>query len=100
MKSKMSFLMIALLVVSFLVVACTPAEPPPPTPTPTPEVHPGEALVANRCSTCHSLGVIQNAKYDEAGWKITVDRMVGMGATLNDEQKGQVADFLAKTYGK
>lgn len=100
MKSKISFLMIALLAVTLLVVACTPAEPPPPTPTPTPEVHPGEALVANRCSTCHSLGVIQNAKYDEAGWKVTVDRMVGIGASLNDEQKVQVADYLAKTYGK
>lgn len=100
MKSKISVLWVMLLALSLFVAACSPAEPPPPTVTPTPEVHPGEALVSNRCSTCHSLGVIQNAKYDASGWKSTVDRMVTTGATLNDEQVVQVVDYLAKTYGK
>lgn len=100
MRSKMSVLIAMLLAISLLVGACSPAEPPPPTATPTPAVHPGEALVSGRCGSCHSLGLIENAKYDEAGWKTTVDRMVNNGATLNDEQKIQVADYLAKNYGK
>ena len=100
MKSKMSVLIVMLLAMSLFVAACSPAEPPPPTPTPTPEVHPGEALVANRCGACHSLGVIQNAKYDFSGWQVTVDRMVKSGASLNTEQVTQVVDYLAKTYGK
>lgn len=100
MKSKTSVLWIVLLALSLFIAACGSAEPTPPPATPTPEVHPGEALVSGRCGTCHSLGVIQNAKYDEAGWKTTVDRMVNVGATLNDEQKAQVVDYLAKTYGK
>ena len=100
MKSKMSVLIVLFLAMSLFVAACSPAEPPPPTPTPTPEVHPGEALVANRCGTCHSMGVIQNAKYDSSGWQVTVDRMVRSGAALNTEQATQVVDYLAKTYGK
>ena len=100
MKSKMSLVIVILLAMSLFIVACGSAEPTPPPATPTPEVHPGEALVSGRCGTCHSLGVIQNAKYDAAGWKTTVDRMVNVGATLNDEQKVQVVDYLAKTYGK
>lgn len=95
-------LFVCVIVMLLFTMSCssTPAEPPTPAATPTPEVHPGEALVANRCSTCHSLGVIQNAKYDSAGWKVTVERMVGIGATLNAEQQTQVIDYLAKTYSK
>ena len=100
MKSKMSLLIVLLLAMSLFLVSCGSAEPTPPPATPTPEVHPGEALVSGRCGTCHSLGVIENAKYDQAGWQVTVDRMVKSGATLNDEQKVEVVDFLAKTYGK
>lgn len=102
MRKLQFVLIVGVILIGALATACssTPAEPPTPAATPTPEVHPGEALVANRCSTCHSLGVIQNAKYDDAGWKITVERMVGMGATLNTEQQAQVIDYLAKTYSK
>ena len=100
MKEKTGFFMLVLLAIAILLAACAPAEPPPPTLTPTPEVHPGEALVAERCAACHSLGVIQNASYDQAGWQTTVDRMISHGATLNAEQETQVVDYLAKTYGK
>ena len=100
MKSKRSVFIVVLLAISLFAVACSPAEPPPPTATPTPAIHPGKALVSDRCGTCHSVGLVENAKYNEAGWKTTVDRMVSNGATLNDEQKVQVVDYLAKTYGK
>ncbi len=100
MKTKIIVVIIVLLVMSLFIAACGSPEPTPPPATPTPEVHPGEALVANRCGTCHSAGLVQNAKYDQAGWQTTVERMINSGATLNEEQKVQVVDYLAKTYGK
>jgi hypothetical protein len=97
---KIHFVLLVCVILTGLFVAGCSSTPTTPAPTPTPEVHPGEALVANRCGTCHSVGVIQNAKYDDAGWKITVERMVGIGASLNAEQQTQVIDYLAKTYPK
>lgn len=85
--------------IALLMGACS-STPATPAPTATPEVHPGQALVTSRCATCHSLGVIENAKYDEGGWKVTVERMVKSGATLNAEQQVHVIDYLAKTYPK
>jgi hypothetical protein len=72
----------------------------PPTPTPTPTVDPAPTLVAAKCGTCHPLANLQAAKYDEAGWATTVDRMIGKGAQLNADQKQLVVSYLAKTYSK
>lgn len=102
MRKMQLVILISVIALGLFLAACssTPAEPPTPAATPTPEVHPGEAIVANRCTVCHSLGVIENAKYDDSGWKTTVERMVSKGATLNAEQQTQVIDYLAKTYPK
>ena len=72
----------------------------PPTPTPTPTADPAPALVAAKCGTCHPLANVQAAKYDQAGWALTVERMIGKGAQLNADQKQVVVSYLAKTYSK
>lgn len=96
---KMQYLLIAaLFFVVLFAVGCGPA--PTPEPTPTPEVHPGQALVASRCISCHDLSRVTNSRFDREGWQMTVDRMVISGAQLNDEQKAQVVDYLAQTYPK
>jgi hypothetical protein len=46
------------------------------------------------------LGNLEAANYDEAGWALTVDRMIGKGAQLNAEQKQVVVAYLAKAYPK
>ena len=97
---KIQLLLFACVILMGLIVAGCSSTPATPAPTATPEVHPGQALVTSRCATCHSLGVIENANYDTDGWKVTVERMVRSGATLNAEQQVQVIDYLAKTYPK
>ncbi|HUW10760.1 MAG TPA: hypothetical protein VM537_13595 [Anaerolineae bacterium] len=78
-------------------------EPPTDTPLPPPTEAPpvaldGEPLVAERCTVCHSLGRVQSAHKTEAEWQVTVQRMVGNGAKLTDEEQAAVIAFLAATY--
>lgn len=58
----------------------------------------GEALVAARCTTCHSAQRIDDADKDEAGWTATVDRMIGYGAPLDDDERQTVIDYLVETH--
>ncbi|NDJ78155.1 MAG: hypothetical protein GYB65_18045 [Chloroflexi bacterium] len=55
----------------------------------------GEALVAQRCTTCHTIDRINNANYDRAGWDSTVARMEGYGAQLDAAERAAVLDYLA-----
>lgn len=55
----------------------------------------GAALVEERCTVCHSSDRIYSADKDEAGWTATVDRMIGNGAQLNDEERQLVIDYLS-----
>jgi len=60
----------------------------------------GEALVAERCTVCHSRERI-DAKMasgaDLAAWTATVDRMISHGAQINDEERQAVLDYLTGT---
>lgn len=97
MKLQMLVFGLGVILVLSFIAGCAGA---PPTPAPTPTEDPAPALVAAKCGTCHPLANVQAAKYDETGWATTVDRMVGKGAVLNDEQKKVVVAYLAKTYSK
>ena len=96
---KLRILVFGLFSILILVIGASCASAPP-TPTPTPTADPGAAIVTAKCATCHPLSNIQAAKYDEAGWSATVDRMVGKGAQLNADQKQAVVAYLAKAYPK
>ena len=58
----------------------------------------GKALVEERCTACHAIGRIQAAHKDGAGWKTTVERMVGKGAKLNADEQAAAIKYLAETY--
>jgi hypothetical protein len=58
----------------------------------------GQALVAERCSTCHSTARIDRQHQDEAGWTATVDRMIGYGAQLNADERAAVIAYLTATH--
>lgn len=59
----------------------------------------GEALVQRKCSMCHTLERVNQAKKDNAGWVATVDRMRGKGAILTDAEAKQVTDYLTAASG-
>jgi hypothetical protein len=60
----------------------------------------GEALTKERCSTCHDLQRVENAKKSPEEWKANVERMVGIGAKLNDAEQMAVIEYLSETYPK
>lgn len=55
----------------------------------------GAALVAERCTVCHTTERIDAATKDEAGWTATVDRMIGNGAQLNSAEREAVIAYLS-----
>ena len=56
-------------------------------------------LVETRCTDCHSLSTVTNASYDEDGWARTVARMITKGASLNDEERILLIQYLSENYG-
>jgi len=87
-----------------LLAGCAPtdADQVPPTEAPQEDVAPttedplsSQALVENRCSACHNLDRVQAAEYDRAGWERTVDRMIGNGLSLTDEEYAAIVEYLS-----
>ena len=58
----------------------------------------GKSLVEERCTQCHGLGPVEQAKKTEEEWKATVERMVGKGAQLSQEEQALVIQHLAEAY--
>lgn len=112
MKQYTSLLIVCaalIVLIASLVAACSGGEGPetttsateqqPSAPQGQPVTLDGASLVAERCSTCHSLSRIQQASKTEAEWQETVARMVRKGAKLNAEEQTVVIKYLAETYG-
>jgi cytochrome c5 len=56
----------------------------------------GERLVRERCSQCHPLDRVDQARKDRAGWEQTVDRMIGKREGLLDAvEREAVVEYLA-----
>ena len=86
-EMKIKYMFFVILVIAAIVLAgCGYAEPTP---------HPGEALVASKCSTCHGIAQVNTAKYSREVWQDTVDRMKLHGLSATDEQIAQMVDYLA-----
>jgi hypothetical protein len=58
----------------------------------------GQALVAERCTTCHSAARIDSEHMNEAGWTAVVDRMISYGAQLNADERDAVIAYLTETH--
>ncbi|UCE26597.1 MAG: hypothetical protein JSW52_09635 [Candidatus Coatesbacteria bacterium] len=54
-----------------------------------------EALVEERCAFCHDVDLVYKASMSEAGWGDTIDRMIARGASLNEEERDAVIEYLA-----
>ena len=58
----------------------------------------GRELVVGGCITCHSASIIAVQRKDTTGWNRTVTQMMGWGATVPAEKKGDLVAYLAKHY--
>ena len=58
----------------------------------------GEKLLDERCSVCHPSSRPKSKQKTPAQWETTVNRMMGKGAKLTEEEKAILLDFLSKTY--
>lgn len=70
-------------------------QPPPSVPTPS-----EQALVQERCTSCHGMERITSARKTRAEWAEIVARMVSKGARLNAAEQNIVVEYLSKTYGR
>ena len=60
----------------------------------------GQTLLNQRCTRCHSLTRVINAKHSEAQWSQIVSQMVRRGAQLSGDEENVLVAYLAKTYGQ
>ena len=54
-----------------------------------------QALLNSSCTTCHDLAGVQPGLYTAAEWMETIDRMIGYGVSLTDEQTDLIVGYLA-----
>lgn len=64
----------------------------------------GWALVSEKCTVCHPVTTVDDARLDWAGWEKAVNHMLENGAQLTEEEKAIVLEYLGtreevKLYG-
>ncbi len=54
----------------------------------------GSSLLQTRCTQCHSLKTIQQAKKTRAEWEKTLSKMESFGAKISDTEKNVLLDYI------
>ena len=72
----------------------TPTEAVVEEPEATEEVDNTEALIIARCSGCHSADRVFRADKSEEQWEFTIDRMIGLGANVTEDEKADMVEWL------
>lgn len=55
----------------------------------------GAALIADRCTTCHGMELIDEEHNDSQQWTAVVDDMIERGARLDQAERDAVIEYLA-----
>ena len=97
MKTRTTAVILTMLVLMLFLAACSSGASATTTPTPTLD---GATLVQERCSKCHTLDRITNARGTVTEWAAVVQNMITRGAQLSPEEQTVVVNYLATTYGK
>ena len=53
-----------------------------------------EALISEKIGGCHMLNFILRQSKTREEWSVTIDRMIGKGAQINEEEKDLIIDWL------
>ena len=59
----------------------------------------GAATYKRACQTCHGTDIIEQQKLTKTGWTRSVEKMMRWGATVGDNEKQPLVDYLASRYG-
>ena len=56
----------------------------------------GQALVEQKCTMCHPINQVNEAKYDQAGWEALITRMEQNGLVVTPEERQAILDYLVQ----
>jgi competence protein ComEA len=59
----------------------------------------GKDATVKYCSDCHSIEQAVSLRQNGEEWKATVDKMVGMGAKIPDDNVQAILGYLTKNFG-
>jgi mono/diheme cytochrome c family protein len=59
----------------------------------------GQAIYEAQCLNCHGDELIKAQRLARAAWVREIEKMVRWGATVKDDEKEALADYLFKAYG-
>jgi mono/diheme cytochrome c family protein len=87
----------ALIAVTFARVTAAQGNPA----VPSLQLPPGQGLdvVQDRCFACHGIDLIRQQRLSRPAWAREVDKMIGWGSALTDDQKDRVLVYLASYLG-
>lgn len=67
---------------------------------PQPEAPSGAQLVKQRCTSCHGLNKVYSTNRSPSEWRSILGRMLGMGANLDQQERGIVLRHLVSRAGR
>ena len=59
---------------------------------------PGKAETEKLCGQCHEIDRSIAPRQDRAGWKVTIDKMINLGANGTEKEFEAVLNYLATHY--
>jgi competence ComEA-like helix-hairpin-helix protein len=59
----------------------------------------GQAIVQQKCASCHALKVVTGKRASKQQWSTIVDQMVTRGAEVSDDDIDTLLDYLVKNFG-
>ncbi len=59
---------------------------------------PGKEETGKVCSGCHELAKSFSVRQDRAGWQVTLEKMISLGAKATDKEFDAVLEYLVKHF--
>jgi uncharacterized protein YukJ len=59
----------------------------------------GKDAVADSCTACHSLRRIKAQRLDEEGWKNILREMTENGASIEQDDRATIIEYLTRNFG-
>lgn len=59
----------------------------------------GKAVFETHCTTCHEADLTEQQRLSRQGWTREVEKMIRWGATVSDEDKAPLVDYLSANFG-